>query len=253
LSNNFVRDTNGVRSPLVAIPELKILNSGPIKSNISSEFSTSSVPLRIRPYVSTPLSSLASVVINETKLTGLSNPLATRTYTANQKTAIFASNPPVIQAPSGTSVKVEIFYPANGTIGSLTAPGTGTFYTTTTDISTINNIWSNLYFWPNKDYKGADNIQIKLYFNNVLYIDRQLTALAWDGLVSIDKTVTLSVGSGAYQFTAEDYQYYKIRCILVAGGGGGGTGQGGTPDAGGAGGGGGYVTTIDWREVPRDT
>ena len=168
-----------------------------------------------------------------------------RTFTSNSVSAIFNSNPPVIQVPDSSGTYQVIVTCADGGFG------TGDFNNITentfsfTGNETDANFWiRDLIFYPDKDFTQDTTMNFKLYKNSVLFRNVDIT-LDYAGVGFTGRNVEYT-SSGTFTPTVAELRYSQMHYMLIGGGGGMSPdiiypSPGGGNDKGNAGGGGGAV------------
>lgn len=168
-----------------------------------------------------------------------------RTFRSNTVSAIFNSNPPVIQVPDSSGTYQVIVTCADGGFG------TGDFNNITentfsfTGNETDANFWiRDLIFYPDKDFTQDTTMNFKLYKNSVLFRNVDIT-LDYAGVGFTGRNVEYT-SSGTFTPTVAELRYSQMHYMLIGGGGGMSPdiiypSPGGGNDKGNAGGGGGAV------------
>ena len=168
-----------------------------------------------------------------------------RTFRSNTVSAIFNSNPPVIQVPDSSGTYQVIVTCADGGFGTggFDNITENTFSFTGNEADT--NFWiRDLIFYPDKDFTQDTTMNFKLYKNSVLFRNVDIV-LDYAGVGFTGRNVEYT-SSGTFTPTVDELRYSSMHYMLIGGGGGMSPdilypSPSGGNDKGNAGGGGGAV------------
>lgn len=196
--------------------------------------STISCSAEVRKIIS--LFSTADLSLTPTKVPGYVTGIVNTTYIANKGNALFATNVPRItdDSPAGATFRVTFSSP-HGRFGDSTSSGTSFSYSGT--FEQVNAYFSNIYFWPTKDYQSNTTYTYVQQKNGSTQISKTVT-LTYASTNTAGSTYTFNT-SGTWTPNFEEVTYCNLDVLVVGGGGGGVTGY-----AAGAGGGGGAVGEV---------
>jgi hypothetical protein len=229
-------------------------------ANLSSSFSTLAFAIRIRGMANlsgtsfsllcNPVSrksargNLIATATNTTTITqtfGITN-MTNRTYLSNVPNAIFATSTPVIGDPVAGAVYTITLSSPNGEFGTITSSTSN--YSFTGTISQINAQWTNIRFFPNKDYSSNSTFTYTQTKAGITTVNRTLS-LNYAGAGTVPTLTYTFFNSSTWTPTYVEKKYSVFDYLLVGGGGAGGSRTAGQSNGSGGGGGGGVRYSTD--------
>jgi hypothetical protein len=184
---------------------------------------------------------LQSLVCNTSDLE-VSNMAMSRTYTANNQNALFATNTPqIVDLDTAASTYTIIFSSAPGVWTYLTSvdPEVETTFTSTLTYTgtraQCNAIFSLIRFYPNANTSTNSTFTYTQQKNGTTQITQSVTLIGQAGTYT-GRTVDYTSGQ-TWRPLVSDYLYGQFELLLVGGGGGGAYNYGG--------GGGGEVKSVN--------
>jgi hypothetical protein len=185
--------------------------------------------------------SAAAASSGSTITTGITN-MTNRTYLSNVVNNIFATSTPIINDPvAGVTYTITLSSP-NGEFGTTTTAFTT--YSFTGTISQINTNWSNIRFFPTKDFTGNTTFTYTQSKGGITTVSRTLS-MTFAGAGTVPTLKYEFFSNATWTPTLIEKKYSVFDYLLVGGGGAGGSKNGTTSAGSGGGGSGGVKYEVD--------
>jgi hypothetical protein len=162
----------------------------------------------------------SSMSVVATKTPGyITNMTAPRAYIANKSNQLFANDTPRItdDSPDGSFFTIT-FTTSNGQFGNVDGvAGNPASYNGT--LAQVNAYFSQIYFWPTKNFASNTSFTFVLKKNNQTQTTRTITLTYVS--TNVINTVRVFRNSQAFQFPPEELRYALLDLYIFGGGGGG--------------------------------
>jgi hypothetical protein len=193
------------------------LSPGRIRSTITSTTSLIANPIKFSGITATP----PSTFMLSLNLTPLIENITTRTYTANNENAIFATNSPQIGDgdPTTTSTFTVVLSSSLGKFSTSNITTAVSPFTITGTLSSVNAALPTVKFYPTagSSASGTYSIQLTKASTSLGTFTASLNGSAG----TYPTTTTVFNSSTTWRPTNADILYGKADVLIVAGGGGG--------------------------------
>jgi hypothetical protein len=184
--------------------------------------------------VTTPRGSSATATKTQSMLIGsfdtdIINMNVTRTYNANNINMIFSSSiPQIADTDTNPSNLYTIILTSNIGGFSLDNVSTNSTFSYTGSKASVNDIFSQIRFWPDKGIAVNNNFTYTQKKNDIQTLSQTVALVGNNVSWTKNNTVYQYATSGTWTPTYEELKYGgKIDVVVVGGGGGGGYGGGG--------------------------
>lgn len=215
---------------------------GIVVANMGMTSTMSTTILVIKRLAST-INSTSSLSVPTTKI--VKNISRARTYIGNNENVLFSTNVPYIDSTDTSGTYTITFSSSIGTFSSSSTVAPVSPWTYTGTMAEVNAIYSQILFYPTKNYSSTGTITYTHALGGTTEFTRTVNLTGTAGSFATQIITFNTVGSNSWSPNNSQVKY-GLADILIVGGGGGGYGENPlySNEYGGHGGGGGGVREL---------